>query len=178
MTRAVPRFLRRFRAREDGTATLEFAITFPAVLFILISGIELAMITLHHSMLERAVDMTVRDIRLGTGSAPQHDELKDLICGRAGFIYECDTNLRLEMVRLDPRNWTGISDAPDCTDQSEEVAPVRTFVNGQENELMVLRACAKIDPVFPTAGLGRSLEKDGAGQFALVSTTAFVQEPE
>lgn len=147
------------------------------MLVIFLSGIELAMATLNHSMLERAVDLTVRDIRLGTGNAPQHDELKMLICDRAGFINNCESNLRLEMVQVDPRNWTGIDAEADCTDQSEEVAPVRTFVNGAENELMILRACAKINPVFPTSGLGKSIAKDGAGQFALISTSAFVQEP-
>lgn len=172
-----PKMLKRFRRSEDGSATVEFAITFPAMLMLLLSGIELGFVSLNHAMLERAMDMTVRDIRLGTGSAPQHDELKDLICTRAGFINDCDTNLRLEMVQVDPRAWDNIREVADCTDQSEEVAPVRSFVNGQENELMFLRACVKIDPVFPTAGLGKNLVKDGAGQYALVSMSAFVQEP-
>jgi len=137
----------------------------------------LGFVTLHHSMLERAVDMTVRDIRLGTGTAPQHDEIKDMICAAAGFIDDCDTSLRLEMIQLDPYNWNEISDDADCIDQSEEVNPVRSFVNGLENELMFLRACVKIDPVFPTTGLGKNMVKDGAGQYALVSMSAFVQEP-
>ncbi len=42
---------------------------------------------------------------------------------------------------------------------------------------MILRACAKIDPVFPTTGLGKNMVKDGYGQYALTSTTVFVQEP-
>jgi len=171
------RFLRRFRRAEDGSATIEFAITFPAVVTILLSGLELGFVTLQHSMLERAVDMTVREIRLGTGTAPQHDEIKDMICARAGFLRNCSANLRLEMIRVDPRNWQGISNDPDCTDRSEEVSPVRNFQNGQENELMVLRACAKIDPVFPTTGLGKNMDKDSYGQYALTSTTVFVQEP-
>jgi len=177
MIRPVARILKRFSRSEDGHATIEFAITFPAMLFLLLSGVELGMVTLNHSMLERATDMTVREIRLGTGTAPQHDEIKDLICERAGFIDNCGTNLRLEMIQVDPRNWAEINPDADCTDQSEEVAPVREFVNGQENELMVLRVCAKIDPVFPTTGLGKNFIKDGAGQYSLVSTSAFVQEP-
>ena len=92
-----PKFLSRFRKSESGQSTIEFAITFPAVLVILLSGIELGFVNLHHAMLERAVDMTVRDIRLGTGTAPQHDAIKDLICQRAGFIDNCADSLRLEM---------------------------------------------------------------------------------
>ncbi len=166
-----------FSRSEDGSATLEFAITFPAMLLFMLSGVELGMITLQHSMLERAMDLTVRDIRLGTGANLQHDDIKDRICARAGFIDNCGANLHLEMIQVDPRNWADIPAVPTCTDQSEEVAPVVNFVNGQENELMIMRACAKISPVFPTTGLGKNVTKDGAGQFALVSISAFVQEP-
>ncbi len=171
-------FLSRFRRSEDGQSTVEFAITFPAFFMILLSGIELGFVNLHHAMLERAVDITVRDIRLGTGSAPQHDTIKDLICERAGFIDDCKDSLRLEMIQVDPRNWSTLPNDADCIDKSEEVAPVRNFVNGQENMLMLLRACAVIDPVFPTTGLGEALVKNEAsGEYALVSLSAFVQEP-
>jgi hypothetical protein len=177
MTRKIAKWARSFRDAESGNATVEFAITFPAMLLILLSGFELAFVNLNQAMLERAVDITVRDIRLGTGTAPQHDEIKNSICTRAGFIRNCSENLRLEMVQLDPRAWAAVSETADCTDQSQEVAPVRSFVNGQSNELMFLRACVKIDPVFPTSGLGKNMVKDGAGQYALFASTAFVQEP-
>lgn len=169
--------LKRFSRSESGSATIEFAITFPAILFLMLSGIELGMVTLRHSMLERAMDMTVRDIRLSTGAPDQYATIKASICQRAGFIDDCNNNLKLEMVQVNPRNWAAIPEDPDCTDQSEDVAPVREFKNGLENELMIMRACAKFDPVFPTTGLGRNVVKDGAGQYALVSVSAFVQEP-
>lgn len=171
------RFLRRFRSSEDGNATIEFAITFPAMMFFLLSGVELGMISLNQAMLERAMDMTVRDIRLGTGTAPQHDDIKDTICERAVFIGNCKDHLRLEMIQLDPFAWSGIPGGADCIDKSEDVAPVRSFVNGRENELMILRACVKADPLFPSVGLGSNIPKDGAGQYSLIATSAFVQEP-
>lgn len=166
-----------FRRGEGGQATIEFAITFPAMLFFLLSGVELGMVTLQHAMLERGLDIVVRDIRLGTGSAPQHNDIKEMICDEAGFIDDCYNNLRLEMIQVDPFNWVGLNGAADCTDASQPVSPVRSFVNGQDNELMILRACAKIDPVFPTVGLGANLNKDEAGMFSLVAVSAFVQEP-
>ncbi len=177
MIRHLRSYLGRFARDTSGQSTVEFAITFPAVITIMLSGIELGFVSLNHSMLERAMDMTVRDIRLGTGTAPQHDQIKDLICTRAGFIDNCNNNLRLEMVQVDPRNWGGISDDPDCTGTSQEVSPVRAFENGQSNELMILRACVKIDPVFPTTGLGANIPKDGAGKYSLIATSVFVQEP-
>lgn len=176
-TNRLRRGLRRLWRNQAGNVTVEFAITFPAIITIMLSGLELGFVTLQHAMLERALDMTVRDIRLGTGSAPQHDDIKEIICARASFIADCNNALRLEMIQVDPRAWSGIDETPDCTDRSEEVAPVRNFVNGQSNDLMILRACAKIDPVFPTSGLGQSLAKDAYGQYALTSTTIFVQEP-
>lgn len=178
MIRNLKRALTRFRRDEDGAAVVEFAITFPSMLFLFLSGVELGMMSLQHQALERALDLTVRDIRLGTGSAPQHDEIKDLICERAGYFEQCGEHLRLEMVLLDPREWSGVPPGPDCIDKSEDVAPYRSFVNDAgENELMILRACVKIDPVFPTTGLGANMVTDGAGQYSLVSTTVFVQEP-
>ncbi|SFT49623.1 TadE/TadG family type IV pilus assembly protein [Sedimentitalea nanhaiensis] len=169
---------RRFLRREDGVATLEFVLTFPAMLMIMLSSIEVGMMTLNHSGLERAMDLTVRDIRLSTGTAPQYDEIKNRICQRAGFIKDCGNNLKLEMVQVDPRDWVGVSREVTCTDASKEVQPKTMFKNdAKDNELMILRACAKIKPIFPTTGLGKSIKKDGAGQYALVSTSVFVQEP-
>ena len=76
--------LRRLARREDGTATLEFAILFPAFIIILVSAVEVGFITMRHTLLDRAVDLTVRDIRLGTGTAPQYAQIRDTICARAG----------------------------------------------------------------------------------------------
>lgn len=178
MIRVFLKQAKTFLRREDGNATVEFAITFPAMLMFMLSGIELGMMTLKYSGLERAMDLTVRDIRLSTGTAPQHDQIKDLICQRAGFIKDCGANLKLEMVQRDPRNWVGLNREATCSDASKEVQPKTTFKNdAKDNELMILRACAKIDPVFPTTGLGKNIKKDGAGQYALVSTSVFVQEP-
>jgi hypothetical protein len=177
MIRFINKLTRSFRRSEDGSATVEFVILFVPMFTMLMSAVEVGMIQVHHSMLERAVDMTVRDIRLGTGSAPQHDDIKDIVCTRAGFIDNCSENLRLEMVILDPRNWAGVSAEADCTDRSEEVEPVRSFSNGMDNELMFIRACAKFDPVFPNFGLGQNMIKDGAGSYALIAASAFVQEP-
>jgi len=168
---------RKFCRDERGTASVEFVVVFPFFLGLLLSSFELSLITMRETMLERALDLTVRDIRLETGSAPQHDDIKALVCERAPVIPNCELNLRLEMIQIDPSNWTAPQAAFDCTDTSEEVQPVRNFVNGMDNDLMLLRACAKFEPIFPGVGIGKNLDKDGAGMAALVATSAFVQEP-
>ncbi|WP_254441026.1 hypothetical protein [Ruegeria atlantica] len=66
--------------------------------------------------------------------------------------------------------------SPDCTDRAEPTKPVREFTNGPANELMILRACAQVDPVFPGSDMAVALVSDG-GVISLTSTTAFVQEP-
>jgi hypothetical protein len=177
MTRTVLNRLVRFRRDEDGNATIEFVIMFPLFIFLLLAGIEMGIIAVRQATLERAVDMTVRDIRLGTGTAPQHDEIKDIICDRAVMVPECKSNLRLEMISVDPENFVAPPVVPDCTDASEEVNPVRQFTNGMDNQLMILRACAKFKPYYPLSGIGRELTKDNAGYAAVTATTAFVQEP-
>lgn len=171
------RHIKRKWRDDRGTASVEFVVVFPFFLGVLLSSFELSLITMRETMLERALDLTVRDIRLETGTAPQHDEIKERICARAPVIPDCEANLRLEMIQIDPSNWVEPNSSADCTDASEEVQPVRSFVNGMDNELMLLRACAKFEPIFPGAGLGKQLSKDGAGMAALIATSAFVQEP-
>ncbi|NIZ63103.1 pilus assembly protein TadE [Sedimentitalea sp. CY04] len=169
--------LRKFRGREDGNATVEFAIVVPLFLMVLVSTVELGLITIKQTMLERALDQTVRDIRLGTGAVQQHNDIRDSICARSGFIDNCSTSLRLEMVQVDPYNWVAIDETPDCITAVEEVQPVRSFTSGQSNELMFIRACMKFNPIFPQWGLGDSLQKDGDGRVSLFASSAFVQEP-
>jgi Flp pilus assembly pilin Flp len=166
-----------FTKEEDGSAALEFAVVAPLLMLILFSTFELGLLTVRETLLERALDLTVRDIRLGTGTAPQHDELKARICDRAYLLHDCSSNLRIEMIQLDPRNWTDPRADADCTDRSRDVEPVRAFVHGRENEMMLVRVCVKVEPLFPTSGLGEALHKDGAGDYSLIARSAFVQEP-
>ncbi|TCL09936.1 Flp pilus assembly protein TadG [Shimia isoporae] len=168
---------RQFRRREEGHVSTEFAIMVPILLVTLVSAVELGVMTLRYSMLERSLDIVVRDIRLNTGYNPDHDDMITRICDEATMIPDCNNNLKLEMVALDPRAWDGIPQNTICTDQSLEAQPVTTFTHGIQNELMVLRACAKVAPLFPTTGLGANFATDDAGDFALVVTNAFVQEP-
>ncbi|MGR3504024.1 TadE/TadG family type IV pilus assembly protein [Pseudaestuariivita sp.] len=170
--------LRRLWQREDASITVEFALWFPVFMALLLASVELGVITVRNTLLERSLDLVVRDIRLGTGTAPQHDEIKTQICDNMALAPNCAENLRLEMVRRDLRGWIAVSANADCTDQSEEVSPVRSFTHGFENQLMVLRACLKFEPIFPTTAFGAALAKDANGDVGLIATSAFVQEPQ
>lgn len=169
--------LRRFLREEGGNASVEFVLVFPAYLALMLMSIELGFVTLRHTLLERGLDIAVREVRLGTGTAPQHDEIKDLICQNALMIRDCATTLRLEMRSADIRAFNSLDTTADCTDAAEPTKPVKQFVNGQQNQLMLLRACLRFDPLFPDDALGSALTKDASGQSSIVSMTAFVQEP-
>jgi hypothetical protein len=173
------RLLRRFRRETKGSATVEFAILMPLFFMFLTSTVELGMIILRQSQLERALDIAVRDIRLTTGAAPQHDVVRDQICDISGFIDNCATSLRLEMVQLDPFAWQAVDEQPDCISKPEEILPVRGFSStGESNDLMLIRACMRFKPIFSGWGFGEDLENgDPEGLVSLVAVSAFVQEP-
>ncbi|HEY9038775.1 MAG TPA: TadE/TadG family type IV pilus assembly protein [Roseovarius sp.] len=195
MMRRVTQSLRRLVGlahREDGNATVEFVIIFPMYFALLAMSIELSMITLRQTMLERGLDMAVRDIRLGTGEFVQnydtdeeneaaleayHEKIKTRICDEAFVILDCANNVKLEMVRSDMRNLVSLGGEVMCTDREEEGKATYNLIPGQQNDLMFLRACAKYDPIFPTWHLARSLKKDNSGQLAIVTMSAFVMEP-
>jgi hypothetical protein len=171
------RFLSRFRRSQDGNATVEFAIWFSVVIALLGTGVEIAYMNLRHAMLERAVDLAVRDIRLGTGAVPSYEEVRAKICEKARVIDDCTGNVTLEMVEVDPRNFGGFAESADCRNVMQEPRPVRNFVAGRENGLMLLRACLAFKPMMPTTGLGGTFATDADGYAWLVVNAAFVQEP-
>ncbi|MEB8387437.1 pilus assembly protein [Rhodobacteraceae bacterium KMM 6894] len=177
MIKYIKQGLRRFNREEDGLVSAEFMLVFPLFMALMVMSLELSMITLRHSMLERGLDMAVRDIRLGTGTDPSHDAIKERICEEAYVISDCTENLRLQMIPTDMRNLTTLGDELECTDKAEEGVQVLDFTPGQQNQLMFLRACAKYDPIFPTWQLARALSKDTSGQVKIVAMSAFVQEP-
>lgn len=170
-------FLRRFRAQEDGSSTVEFVLFFTVFMVILAAGVEIAYLNLRHAMLERGVDLAAREIRLATGEIPSYEDVRQKICEEATVLDECSDNLRLEMIQVNPRSFSGMDTSADCSNAAQEPRPVRNFVPGQDNDLMLMRACLKFKPMIPTTSLGAELNVDDEGYAQLIVTTAFVQEP-
>lgn len=174
----IDRGRRRWRD-ESGAVALEFVLVFPVMAMMIVLTLEMGLITLRQTMLERGLDMAVREVRLGTGTNPTHDEIKALICQNAIFVQECNNKMFLEMEASDARTFTPLDATAVCTDEElpEGSRPARRFVPGQPNQVVMLRACLKYSPVFPEAILGRLLTKDEAGEAAILAISAFVQEP-
>ena len=166
-----------FCRKEDGSSTLEFLLVLPAAFVFAGATYETGFIGMRDMMLERAVDVTVRDVRVGIISEPTHQNLKENICNEALVIPDCMNQVKLEMLRKDVRDYVGLDDQPDCIDREATGEPMVNFTNGGNNELMILRACSLFDPMLPTAKIGASVPKQSDGAYALVATSSFVLEP-
>ena len=172
----------RFWKCEEGTASLEFVLVFPVFFGFFLATYESGMISARHVMLERGVDIAVRDVRIGRISNPTRDILRARICEVARIIPDCENQLEIETFRRDPRSWVDINPTVQCIDRGKVARPVYNFTNGGNNQLIIIRACARIDPMLPTTGIGRAISDNNAnsaagGSYALVSTAAFVVEP-
>ncbi|XDA96908.1 TadE family protein [Sulfitobacter sp. LCG007] len=171
-------FIDEFRREEDAQIVIEFMVMFPLIFTLFMTSVEMGIYSFRQVFLDRGLDMAVREIRLSTGEIHTHDEIKERVCAYAGFLDNCDQTLRLEMTPINVRGFSGLAEEADCIDLSATPEPPRLFAPGSDHQLMVLRACVKIDPVFPTTGLGRHFAKDGAGKVQMIATSAFVQEPQ
>lgn len=175
--RHIPRALRRFLRSDEASATVEFVIIFPAFILLMLSAFESGMLMTRQAMLERGVDMAIRQVRIGAMDPVTHDDLRDAICAQSAIIPNCASELKIEMRRVDLMSWTSIPARADCVNREDYGAPLEAFQAGSANQLMFVRVCALFDPVFPTAGLGAQLPVRSGGAYALVSTSAFVIEP-
>ncbi len=174
--------LSNFARDERGVTSIEFVIVFPVFFGFFLMTYEGGMIAAKHVMLERGVDIAVRDVRIGVMPNPTREQLRVRICDVAMIIPDCINQLDLEMVRDDPTAWTGLPANVECINRGEinpEELPIDATAN---NQLMLLRVCARIDALLPTTGLGKVIVRENAGSaadgsLALVSTAAFVVEP-
>lgn len=173
--------IRRFLGRDDGSATLEFVILFPVFMALFVSTFELGTIMLRQTMLDRAIDMTVRQIRIGAVAEVDHETIKEMICSRTIFLTDCNTELKLEMQVVDPRDWVSMDPDIDCIDQEDYGIPPRRFEAGVDNQMMILRACHLFEPFVSSFGLGEVLgellPRESGNSYRLVATASYVVEP-
>jgi hypothetical protein len=180
MIRALAKRLRRFRRRDDGTATIEFVILFPVFMVLTVSAVEMGILTLRQVMLERGIDITVRALRIGTMSNPTFGQVKQAICANALIIPNCVNVLHLELTPISTSAWAVPAASVSCVDRTEDIDPlinVEQIDSGERNEFMLMRACSVFDPMFPNYGLGPKLPVDSSGGYRLIASTSFVNEP-
>lgn len=169
--------LGRAMRREDGTASVEFVLVFPVIVSIMFQAFETGWLTVRQTMLERALDMTVRELRLGHFINPTQDSLRNYVCSLTVVISDCTNTLMIELDKVDTTAWTMPSPSATCVSRGAKVQPVVNVTQGGGDDLMIIRACAVVDVMFPLTGVGMDLPKDSSGGVSLVASSAFVNEP-
>ncbi|WP_114286984.1 TadE/TadG family type IV pilus assembly protein [Candidatus Halocynthiibacter alkanivorans] len=162
---------------EAGTATIEFVILFPIFMTLLLSAFEVGMFMTRQVLLERGVDLAVRDLRLGLMVNPTPASLKTAVCEYAGPLAGCASTISIELRPISKETWVLPTAIVQCIDRNEEINPDLTFDTGTENELMLVRACMVIDPVFATSAIVAQMPKDESGGYQIYSSSIFVNEP-
>lgn len=182
MTRILKRLFRRFRA-EDGSSTVEFVLIFPIVFGIFMTGYDTSMYVTRFAMLDRALDLTMRDLRLGNFPDPDNDgemthtELKQLVCSRTVLIRDCMENIRIALQPIDTNTFNLPSGPTPCVDRTEPIQPVVSVTPGGADEIMLVRACVIIEGVFPGSAFGTRMVKDANGGYIMTAKSAYVNEP-
>jgi hypothetical protein len=176
---------RRAARSESGNASVEFVFLFPLFLTLLISAIESGLMTMRYVWLDRALDITVRDLRLGImpiddpDAQDNHDAVKTAICNRGELLLpDCMNTMHLELIQVDTTTWNVPDPNAACVDRTGVVNPPLTFQGRAQNEMMIIRACYIVDPLVPDIGLGARFQKDASGGVALIVSSAFVNEPD
>ena len=169
--------LRGLLRSENGAASVELVLVFPFFVGVFLSSFDVAMMNMRAVMLERATDVVVRDIRLSSGGTLNYDQILGALCDQAALIPDCVNTARIELQPVDSANWNGLQNRADCIQRGNSIQPAVKFQNGQQNEMMLIRVCAVVDPVFPGIGVGRSMPKDASGGYQIIASSAFVNEP-
>ncbi|MEE9428011.1 MAG: TadE family protein [Paracoccaceae bacterium] len=175
--RNLGRAVRNLRRRENGNATIEFVILFPMLMTLFFVVFETGLVMTRGVMLDRAVDIAMRDLRLGTLSPMTHAGLKTRICQNTVIIADCDNVVLIELRKISTTTWNLFNTNTTCVDRSETVQPVLSFETGLKDEMMLVRVCAVLDPFFPGVGLASRMQLDSTGGYALVAMSAYVNEP-
>ena len=175
------RFMRRLARgfmREDGTATIEFALAVPVLMTVFMASFESGLLMTRSIMLDQAVDITMREMRLGHLVSPTAAMIKEEICKRSVILNNCEANTIVELTRISTTTWKMPSARASCVSRDLQYQDPDIFVSTAPNDMMLVRVCVRQDLMFPTSGLGLKLATDSQGGYGLVSMTAFVVEPE
>jgi hypothetical protein len=176
-----------FLKNESGGPTVEFVILAPLFFMAFFWIFETGLIMLRFTMLERSLDLVVREIRVNDGffdaaasDNERFEQVKSLICSSAVTLKDCEKSLLVELIEItDASGFVPLK--TECIDRVEGIDPVITFDVGSSTQadstsIMYIRACYLMDPILP-AGIGLNLTTDASGAIALVTDSAFVNEP-
>lgn len=171
-------FMRRFWRREDGNATVEFAILVPLLFTLFIATLETGLMMTRWVSIDRAADMMMRNLRLGLYENPTAQMLRSEVCENTFLIENCAENVVVDIREIDRATFLMPADDAPCVTRDEEIIqPAVQFTPGQQNDLMMIRVCITTDALFPTSTFAVPIELDEMGGYALSVTSVYVNEP-
>jgi Flp pilus assembly pilin Flp len=173
--RAIP-ILRRFGRSQRGVSAVEFALVAPMLFAVIFGSIESGWTMMQTIMLDRALDTTVRSLRIGQMVNPTQASVRAAICAEAMILADCTTALALEFIPI-VNAASYPTDTERCVDRSGAINPVLRFDPGARSQTVFVRACFVVDPLTPGLGLGLALPKDETGGYRIIAKSGFVNEP-
>lgn len=169
--------LSRAIRREEGTSTVEFVLCIPAFMTVFMMSFESGMFMTKSVLLDRAVDLTIRDLRLGHIANPTSEVLKAAICDKSVILYGCEASIMLELVPINQATWAMPAATVTCIDRDQVIQPLVSMDVGSSNQIMLVRACVLVEALFPATGLGQRLVYGPGGEIGMIAVSAFVNEP-
>ena len=169
--------IRRIAKSEMGTASMEFVIVVPVVMAIFMASIESGLFMTRFILMEQSVDKVMRKLRLGEYPTPTAASLKTEICSRSVILNDCAANITIELRPVSTTTWDFPTSSTACVDRDNEITPATTFRPGAAHEIMMVRVCVIQNAMFPLTGIGLKMAQDSQGGYALVTASAFVNEP-
>lgn len=175
------RGLRRLWRRENGTATIEFAIFVPITLLIFLASVESGYYMMRHALLERGLDLVMRDFRLGRLASASHDDIRNRICDAVPILHNCRSELKVWSQPINTTTWA-MPDTPvycgDNNGELEAAPPTGTINPGVSDEIVIVRVCTLQKPMFPTTQFTARMRADSVnGGYQLATATVVVNEP-
>lgn len=177
------RRMRNWLRDESGTMMVELAITAPLLFLLFFITVEFSYLKVRQISLDHVTDVTFRELRLGLIPDADHDTVKAEICDKALaqlLLWDCSDNLLLEVREVAKSDWSINAADPICLDTTpeEDYEPPIVFTTGIENQMMIARTCLIQRSLFPPMQMLMSIPRyDDLGNFAVVSKSAFVNEP-
>lgn len=174
------RGFRRIFRKEDGTASIEFVVFVPIVLSLFMASVEAGFYMIRTVMLERGLDLVMRDFRLGRLPAADHNQIRDLVCDATPVLPNCQSELKVWIQAIDQSTWEMPNIPSYCGDGNGSLARQDTgsIVRGGANAIMMVRVCTLASPIFPSTGIGLELRADSlSGDYQIAAATVVVSEP-
>ena len=179
---------RAFLSDERGTATIEFVLLVPLIMTVFFASFESSFYMIKSVMLERSVDIVVRDLRLGNLDNMNHRILKQRFCETSALtdVASCVDNMRVWMQPINTADFKMVLPQRYCMDKSAKIDPLvdppsAEFAYGTDNDIMLLHICLLETPLFPTTIVGAALvAANGNGDdenYGIVVNSVFVNEP-